>query len=234
MVAVGDDAGKRADNVGGVPGSVVSVNVGLPREIEWLGRRATTSIWKEPVEGRVEVAGVNVAGDDQADRNFHGGPDKAVYAYAREDYVWWAEELARPVEDATFGENLTLEGLDVCAAVIGERWSIGSTLLEVAGPRTPCWKLGARMNDPEFPVWFAAAGRPGAYLRIVEEGALAAGDDVEVVHRPGHALTVGDVAGIYHGRRSRAKELLRAPELGEEWRAWVQERLAGARPLLPG
>ena len=102
---------------------------------------------------------MNVAGDDQADRNFHGGPDKAVYAYAREDYAWWAEELARPVEDATFGENLTLEGLDVCAAVIGERWSIGSTLLEVAGPRTPCWKLGARMNDPEFPVWFAAAGR---------------------------------------------------------------------------
>ena len=155
-----------------MPGRVVSVNVGLPREIEWLGRRATTSIWKEPVEGRVEVAGVNLAGDDQADRNFHGGPDKAVYAYAREDYAWWAEELARPVEDATFGENLTLEGLDVCAAVIGERWSIGSTLLEVAGPRTPCWKLGARMNDPEFPVWFAAAGRPGAYLRIVEEGAL--------------------------------------------------------------
>jgi MOSC domain-containing protein YiiM len=234
MVAVLADMGKWMDRVGRMAGHVVSVHVGLPREIEWLGRRATTSIWKEPVEGRVEVVGVNLVGDDQADRNFHGGPDKAVYAYAREDYAWWAEELERPVADGTFGENLTLEGLDVCASVIGERWSIGTALLEIAGPRTPCWKLGARMNDAEFPVWFAAAGRPGAYLRIVEEGALGAGDDVDVVHRPGPALTVGDVASIYHGRRSRAAELLRAPELGEEWRAWVQERLAGARPLLPG
>ena len=217
-----------------MPGRVLSVNVGLPREIEWLGRRATTSIWKEPVDSRVEVAGVNLAGDDQADRRFHGGPDKAVYAYAREDYAWWEEELERPLADGTFGENLTLAGTDVCAAVIGERWAVGTTVLEVAGPRTPCWKLGARMDDSEFPVWFAAAGRPGAYLRIVEEGALGQGDDVGVVHRPGHGLRVGDVAEIYHGRRSRAEELLRAPELGEEWRAWVQERLAGARPLLPG
>ena len=107
MVAVRDDTGKWVDNVGRMPGRVVSVNVGLPREIEWLGRRATTSIWKEAVEGRVKVAGVNLAGDDQADRRFHGGPDKAVYAYAREDYAWWSEELERPVEDATFGENLT-------------------------------------------------------------------------------------------------------------------------------
>jgi MOSC domain-containing protein YiiM len=217
-----------------MPGRVVSVNVGLPREIEWLGRRATTSIWKQPVAGRVDVAGVNLAGDDQADRRFHGGRDKAVYAYAREDYVWWAGELKHPVEDGTFGENLTLEGFDVGAAIIGERWAIGTSVLEVAGPRTPCWKLGARMNNAEFPVWFAAAGRPGAYLRIVEEGALGTGDEVEIVHRPGHALTVEEVASIYHGRRSRAEELLRAPELGEEWRAWVKERLAGARPLLPG
>ena len=140
MVAVRDDAGKWADNVGRMPGRVVSVNVGLPREIEWLGRRATTSIWKEPVEGRVEVAGVNVAGDDQADRRFHGGPDKAVYAYAREDYAWWTAELKRPLEDATFGENLTLEARRL-QWVSGRGWSIGSTA-EVAGPRTPCGKLG--------------------------------------------------------------------------------------------
>lgn len=215
-------------------GRVVSVNIGVPREIEWLGRRATTSIWKEPVAGRVGVAGVNLAGDDQADRQHHGGRDKAVYAYAREDYQWWESELGRPLPAATFGENLTLEGADVCGAVVGERWAIGSTLLEISGPRTPCWKLGARMDDAEFPVYFAAAGRPGAYLRIVSEGELGAGDAVEVVHRPRHRLTVGEVASIYHGHRSRAKELLRAPELGQEWRAWVEERLAGARPLLPG
>lgn len=163
---------------------VISVNVGLPRAIEWLGKRDTTAIWKAPVEGRVPVAGVNLAGDDQADRRFHGGPDKAAYAYAREDYDWWSRELDRPLHPGTFGENLTLEGVDVTAAVVGERWAIGSALLEVAQPRTPCWKIGARMNDPDFPVWFAAAGRPGAYLRIVAEGEVGAGDAVEVVERP--------------------------------------------------
>ena len=214
--------------------SVVSVNVGDPREIDWLGKRARTAIWKEPVEGRVAVAGVNLAGDDQADRRVHGGPDKAVYAYADEDYDWWSRELDRPLEPGTFGENLTLQGLDVTAAVVGERWAIGSTLLEVAQPRTPCWKIGARMDDPDFPVWFAAAGRPGAYLRIVTEGELGTGDAVEVVHRPGHGLTIGPVARIYHGDRARCGELLKAPELAEEWRAWVAERLGGSHTLLPG
>jgi MOSC domain-containing protein YiiM len=214
--------------------SVVSVNVGGPREIDWLGKRARTAIWKEPVEGRVPVAGVNLAGDDQADRRFHGGPDKAVYAYADEDYDWWSRELDRPLEPGTFGENLTLQGLDVTAAVVGERWAIGSALLEVAQPRTPCWKIGARMDDPDFPVWFAAAGRPGAYLRIVTEGELGTGDAVDVVHRPGHGLTIGHVARIYHGDRARCGELLKAPELAEEWRAWVAERLGGAHTLLPG
>ena len=214
--------------------SLVSVNVGRPREIEWLGKRGTTAIWKAPVEGRVAVAGVNLAGDDQADRRFHGGPDKAVYAYAGEDYDWWSQELDRPLEPGTFGENLTLQGLDVTAAVVGERWAIGSAVLEVAQPRTPCWKIGVRMDDPDFPVWFAAAGRPGAYLRIVTEGEVGTGDAVEVVHRPAHGLTVGDVARIYHGDRARCGELLKAPELAEEWRAWVAERLGGAHTLLPG
>lgn len=214
--------------------SLLSVNVGTPREIEWLGRGATTAIWKAPVRGRVAVAGVNLAGDDQADRTFHGGPDKAVYAYAREDLDWWAKELERPVTEGTFGENLTLAGLDVTGALIGERWEIGSTVLEVSQPRTPCWKLGARMGDPEFPVFFAAAGRPGAYLRIVEEGELGAGDPVRVVGRPSHRLTVGDVARIYHGDRDRAEELLGAPELAEGWQDWARERLGGAHTILPG
>lgn len=215
-------------------GSVTSVNVARPREIEWLGRRATTSIWKEPVAGRVALGPTNLAGDEQADPRYHGGDDKAVYAYAREDYDWWEVELGRSLEDATFGENLTVAGVAVTAAVVGERWRIGSTLLEVTGPRTPCWKLGARMESVEFSVTFAAAGRPGAYLRVVEEGELGAGDEVAIVHRPGHRLTIGDVAGIYHGDRGRCAELLRAPELGLEWREWVRERLAGARPTLPG
>jgi MOSC domain-containing protein YiiM len=215
-------------------GVVLSVNVGAPREIEWLGRHATTSIWKEPVSGRVRLGPRNLAGDEQADPRFHGGVDKAVYAYAREDYDWWAEELGRPLQTTTFGENLTLSGVDVTCAIVGERWQVGSTLLEVTGPRTPCWKLGARMESVEFPVYFAAAGRPGAYLRVLQEGDLGAGDEVAVVHRPGHRLTVGSVAEIYHGDRARCEELLRAPEIGEEWREWVRERQAGASVSLPG
>jgi MOSC domain-containing protein YiiM len=148
-----------------VSGKLLSVNVGSPREIEWLGRREATSIWKSPVDGRVPVRGVNVAGDDQADREVHGGPDKAIYAYAREDLDWWERELGREFEEGNFGENLTVSGVDVTGAVIGERWEVGSAVLEVAQPRIPCWKLGARMDDPSFPVHFAAAGRPGAYLR---------------------------------------------------------------------
>jgi MOSC domain-containing protein YiiM len=215
-------------------GTVLSVNVAEPRELLWLGRRAMTSIWKRPVAGRARVDELNLEGDRQADRRFHGGADKAVYAYAREDYDWWEGELGRSLGDGTFGENLTLAGMDVTSAFVGERWAVGSAVLEVTGPRTPCWKLGARMESADFPVYFAAAGRPGAYLRVVTQGVLAAGDPVEVVHRPAHGLTVGDVGRIYHGDRARADELLRAPEIGKEWQAWVRERLAGRRVLLPG
>jgi MOSC domain-containing protein YiiM len=214
--------------------SVLTVQVAEPREIVWLGRTATTSIWKELVEGRVRVGETSLEGDRQADMRFHGGADKALYAYAREDYDWWEVELGHSLANATFGENLTLIGLDVTCALVGERWRIGSALLEVSGPRTPCWKLGARMESVEFPVYFAAAGRPGAYFRVLEQGELAAGDEVEIVHRPSHRLTVGEVAEIYHGDRDRCEELLRAPEIGSEWHAWVRERLGGAHPVLPG
>jgi len=207
-----------------VTGKLLSVNVGSPREIEWLGRREATSIWKSPVNGRLPVRGVNVAGDDQADREFHGGPDKAVYAYAREDTVWWERELGRQLEHGVFGENLTVSGVDVTGAVVGERWEIGSAVLEVAQPRIPCWKLGARMEDASFPVHFAAAGRPGAYLRIVEEGEIGADDDVRVAGRPDHGVTVGDVARIYHQERGRASTLLDVPELCSDWHDWALRR----------
>ena len=209
------------------PGArVVSVNVGAPRLVRWCDRDVLTSIFKEPVAARVAVHGVNVAGDDQADRAVHGGPDKAVYAYAREDTAWWERELGRELEHGNFGENLTVSGVDVTGAVVGELWEVGSAVLEVAQPRIPCWKLGARMEDASFPVHFAAAGRPGAYLRIVEEGETGAGDEVRVGDKPEHGLTVGDVARIYHQERGRCAVLLRAPELAEGWREWALRRAA--------
>src|SRR5690606_7307728 len=129
-----------------------------------------------PVDGRVAVHGVNVVGDDQADRRVHGGPDKAVYAYAIEETRAWEAELGRDLGPAAFGENLPVEGLDVSGPVVGERWAIGSVVLEVVQPRLPCFKLGLRMGDPGFVKRFAAASRPGAYLRIVREGELGSGD----------------------------------------------------------
>ena len=160
------------------------------------------------------VRGVNVAGDDQADREFHGGPDKAVYAYAREDTVWWEREIGRELEDGNFGENLTVSGVDVTGAVVGERWEVGSAFsrwrsrASRAGSSARAWRIAS------FPVHFAAAGRPGAYLRIVEEGEIGAGDEIRVGEKPEHGLTVGDVARIYHQERGRASALLLdAPEL---------------------
>src|SRR5918999_5505855 len=204
---------------------VVSVNVGLPRTVNHHGKAVTTAIWKRPVTGRLAVRGVNLDGDDQADRSVHGGVDKAVYAYAREDYQWWGAELgAVTLEAGTFGENLTVAGIDLNAAEIGERWQVGSALLEVSEPRFPCFKLGIRMGDPKFLKRFAAARRPGAYLRIIEEGDLEAGDQIEVVDRPGHAVTIGLFAEAYLGDRSRLVELLAADALSASWRAWILDR----------
>ena len=209
---------------------VVSVNVGIPRTVTWMGRTDPTAIWKTPVSGRILVRGVNVAGDGQADRRAHGGPDKAVYAYAREDQEWWEATLGRPVEPGAFGENLTLAGVDVTDAVIGERWEIGTVLFEVAQPRIPCWKLGARMNDPEFPRRFSLAGRPGAYLRIISEGELGAGDEVRLVQRPDHGVTTGAVARIHLRDGTDADHLLRAPQLPSKWHEWARQKRASSSP----
>src|SRR5438046_6345300 len=126
-------------------GKVISVNVGTVREFDYGGRPAKSAIWKSPVTGRVPARGVNLAGDEQADRAVHGGYDKAVYAYSIEDTRWWEAELGRTIGPGGFGENLTVEGLDLVASVVGERWDIGTAVLDVSGPRLPCWKRGLRM-----------------------------------------------------------------------------------------
>ncbi len=206
-------------------GAVVSVNVGRARAVERDGKPASTAIWKSPVPGRVRARGVNLDGDEQADREVHGGHDKAVYAYAIEDTRWWEAELGRSIGPGGFGENLTVEGLDLVDAVIGERWTAGTAVLEASEPRLPCWKLGLRMDDPAFPRRFTRAARHGTYLRIVEAGDIGAGDDVRVVSRPEHGVTVGDIWRVYHHDRSEAGSLLEVPQLSDSWRQWVEGRL---------
>jgi MOSC domain-containing protein YiiM len=174
---------------------LLSVNVGRPQPVgRQRGNVVKSAIAKAPVEGRVRVAGVNVEGDDQADRRVHGGPDKAIYAYASEDIAWWSAELGRELGAGAFGENLTVEGVDVSGAVVGERWRLGTVELEVCQPRFPCFKLGLRFGDPQMLKRFTLAERPGAYLRIVREGEIGAGDAIAIDGRPDHGITVALVA----------------------------------------
>ena len=181
------------------------------------------------MDGRLVARGVNLEGDDQADRKAHGGPDKAVYAYAREDAEWWETALGRRFQHGEFGENLTTEGVDVTAALVGERWAVGTAVFAVSEPRVPCWRLAVRMEDPQFVRRFTDAGRPGSYLRILTEGQVGAGDDIQVVDRPDHGLTVGDVFRIFTGDRQEAGRLLEVPQLSAEWRRWAATTLEKVR-----
>jgi MOSC domain-containing protein YiiM len=194
---------------------VVSVNVGLPRQVSVRrGRPLMSSIFKDPVEGRVRATGINLEGDKQADMRVHGGADKAVYAYASEDIAWWAQQLDRPeLAPGWFGENLTTEGVDVTSAVVGERWRIGDAEFEVSQPRLPCFKLGIRFGEPRMVKAFALASRPGAYLRILVEGSVGAGDEIEVLHRPEHGVTVELVSRAFLIDPSLQPQAAKAPEL---------------------
>ena len=206
---------------------IVSVNVGTPRQISVRrGRPMMSAIVKEPVEGPVRVEGVNLAGDDQADRRVHGGPDKAVYAYAREDIDWWQDVRGDDLADGVFGENLTTEGIDVSGAIIGERWRVGSTVLEVCQPRLPCSKLGLRFGDLRMVKAFAQASRPGGYLRIIREGELRAGDAIEVIERPRHGVTLAMSADAALKDPSLAAKVLTAPQLSHELRQELAEQAA--------
>ncbi len=206
-------------------GRVLSVNVGRPREFEYNGRPAKSAIWKSPLAGRVRARGVNLKGDDQADRKAHGGPDKAVYAYAVEDARWWEQELGRSLQYGEFGENLTTEAIAVNDALVGERWQIGTVVLEVSEPRVPCWRLGVRMNDQMFVRRFTDALRPGSYLRIIGEGDLSAGDEIGVIYRPDHNLTIRDMFRIYTRDRDEVERLIAIPQVSDNWKKWAENLL---------
>ena len=176
-------------------GTVVSVNVVHAVIPDRLGDLDTTAIDKRPVAGRRAVDAVaGVAGDRVIDTKHHGGRDKAVYAYAREDLDAWGEQLGRALRGGSFGENLTTYGIDVTRAVIGERWQVGDDglLLEVASPRIPCKTFQGWMDEAQWVKRFYAYGAPGAYLRVVSEGTVGEGDPIQVVHRPAHGVTISD------------------------------------------
>jgi MOSC domain-containing protein YiiM len=203
---------------------VLSVNVGRPAPLSTGRRVVESAIGKEPVAGQVAVRGVNLEGDEQADRSVHGGPDQAVYAYASEDAAYWAEQLGRELPPGTFGENLTLADLDVSGARVGERWRIGTVELRITGPRIPCFKLEARIDVPGFQRAFLHAGRPGAYLAIAAEGELQAGDAVEVVHRPDHDVTPAlIVETMWLDRRRLAEVEPAVPDMLPKLAAWYEQ-----------
>jgi MOSC domain-containing protein YiiM len=157
---------------------IISINRAQKRQIEFNGERVDTGIFKTAVSGKVTVTSHGIEGDVIADPSVHGGLDQAVYLYSAEDYQWWSAKLGRELAPGSFGENLTTEGLDLRTLKIGDRLTIGTVLLEISAPRTPCFKLAVKMGDTSFVKQFARAARPGAYARVLHEGALAASDSL--------------------------------------------------------
>ncbi len=209
--------------------NVVSVNVGLPREVQWRGETVRTSIFKEPVAGRVRVEALNIAGDRQSDLSVHGGTDKAVYAYPSEHYAFWRGELPGvDLAPGAFGENLTLEGLREDAVRIGDRYRAGSAEFVVTQPRVPCYKLGVRFGRPDVVKRFLRSGRSGFYLAVLREGDIGAGDTIERTAQDPHGITVADVARLYASGGADRALLARAselPALPQEWREGFRELL---------
>ena len=209
---------------------LLSVNVGLPREVEWDGRAILTSIFKEPVTGRVPVRKLNLDGDQQSDLTVHGGIDKAVYVYPSENYAFWRDEL--PDADLSwgvFGENFTTQGsLQDKDVHIGDRFRIGSTEFVVTQPRIPCFKLGIRFGRADMVKRFLQSGRNGFYFAVVEEGEVAAGDSIELLARDKNGITVSDVVQLYTANAAKEDLLQRVselPALPESWRAYFRKRL---------
>lgn len=205
---------------------VLQLSVGLPEDRAWAGRLKRTAIDKRAVTGPVHVSASGVAGDEVADTVHHGGPDKAVYAFAREDLDDWEQDLGGPISNARFGENLTTQGIDVNEALVGERWRIGEVLLEISTVRTPCsvfknWMGLGGYDDTAWMKRFTAKQRPGPYLRVLEPGRLSAGDAIEVVHRPSHGITVSHMFRALTTEPELGPGLLAIEDLAESARARI-------------
>ena len=202
---------------------VISLNVMHAIIPDVGGEVGVTAIDKRPVSDSREVTTAGVAGDKRADIPNHGMPEQAVYAYAIEDYQWWEAELGVSISAGKFGENLTTAGIDVTNAVIGQTWRIGTTLLQVTGPRIPCGTFARWMDIDKWVKRFMAEGMPGTYFQVLEPGTITAGDEIEIVATPEHGVTVCDVYQLVAGDRDadRLARVIACPELPEEMRTQV-------------
>ena len=203
---------------------VLSINItSIVHEGEWTGSEGRTGIDKRSVSGPIEFKNNGVAGDRIIDTHVHGGYDQAVYAYASEDAQWWEREINEVIPAGRFGENLTTEGIDVNEALIGEKWRIGSVILEVSQPRIPCRVFAGFWKRPTLIKDFTQAGRPGAYLRIIQEGTAQAGDAIEIIYKPDHVISIRDLFAAKSGERSKINEIKVVPQLSSEFKEWSEK-----------
>jgi ferredoxin-NADP reductase/MOSC domain-containing protein YiiM len=230
---------------------LLSVNVGLPRDIEWKGRTVHTAIWKDPVLGRCRVGRLNLDGDGQGDLAGHGGEQRAVFVYQIESYRHWQEQLGRSdFVHGQFGENFTVEGLPDDGVCIGDRYQIGSALFEVTQPRVTCYRVGIRLNEPRMPALLTSGGRPGFYLRVLQEGEVGPGDEIVKMGGGKEQMTVAEINALLYSpnhARDRLEHALLIEALSQGWRSSFEALLqspmngnaglvpeAAARPASPG
>jgi MOSC domain-containing protein YiiM len=210
---------------------LISVNCGMPREVDWHGRTVITSIYKEPVPTRVALRTLNLDGDRQSDLTVHGGKDKAVYCYPIEHYEYWSKELAgRALSMGAFGENFTTEGMAEDSLNIGDRFSVGSAEVVVSQPRLPCYKLGIRFGSDDMVKRFLASRRMGFYVAVTQEGEVGADDEIKFVSREPDAIPVSEIARLYLAKEFDVEDnrqiyrALRLSALPDSWKEYLKKR----------
>jgi MOSC domain-containing protein YiiM len=210
---------------------IVSLNVGMPRAVQWHGRTVETGIFKEPVAGRVALRTLNLDGDAQADLTVHGGAYKAVYCYPVEHYEYWKKELGRELPMGMFGENFTTEGWPEKDAHLGDRFRVGSAEVVVTQPRLPCYKLGLRFGADDMVKRFLASGRTGFYVAVARRGEVGAGDEIAVISRDANKVPVPEITRLYVAKRfgpddlDSLRRIMKIESVPEDWKSYLEERM---------
>jgi Uncharacterized protein conserved in bacteria len=210
---------------------IVSLNVGMPREVQWHGRTVETGIFKAPVAGRVALRTLNLDGDGQADLTVHGGEYKAVYCYPVEHYEYWKKELGRELPMGMFGENFTTEGLLEKDAHLGDRFRVGSSEVVVTQPRLPCYKLGVRFGADDMVKRFLASGRTGFYVAVARQGQVGAGDEIAVISRNENKVPVAEITRLYVAKRfgpddlDSLRRIMKTGSVPGDWKSYLEERM---------